>query len=70
MVNSDSSAFRIENRPDEIAVLIFDTPGQKVNTFTPEILQDLSDALDILAARPDLKGLVLTSGKPGNSNNP
>jgi 3-hydroxyacyl-CoA dehydrogenase/enoyl-CoA hydratase/3-hydroxybutyryl-CoA epimerase/3-hydroxyacyl-CoA dehydrogenase/enoyl-CoA hydratase/3-hydroxybutyryl-CoA epimerase/enoyl-CoA isomerase len=62
---SNGDVFRFEERPDKIGVLYFDSPGQKVNTFTHAALHQLDDWMVKLAKRSDLKGLVLTSGKPG-----
>ena len=63
---SDSPAiFRLEERPDKIGVLIFDSPGQRVNTFTHAALHQLDEWVNKLAKRTDLRGLILTSGKPG-----
>src|SRR5262245_24593648 len=62
---SNAAVFRFEERPDGIGILYFDSPGQKVNTFTHAALHQLDDWVSKLAKRTDLKGLILTSGKPG-----
>src|SRR5262245_7281937 len=62
---SNAAVFRFEERPDGIGVLYFDSPGQKVNTFTHAALHQVDEWVNKLAKRTDLKGLILTSGKPG-----
>jgi 3-hydroxyacyl-CoA dehydrogenase / enoyl-CoA hydratase / 3-hydroxybutyryl-CoA epimerase len=54
--------WRIERDADDVAWLIFDRAGQTANTFTVEVLEELSRALDELdRARP--LALVIRSGK-------
>ena len=48
-----------------IARLVFDLPGEKVNKFSFEAMQDLDRHLAELEKRTDLRLLVLTSAKPG-----
>ena len=55
----------IDVRPDAVAVLTIDQPESKVNVLTPALVAELEVAVDSLAARTDLKGLVIASGKPG-----
>jgi len=50
---------------DGIAVLTIDQPDSRVNVLTGALWADLETAIAALAARPDVKGLVLASGKPG-----
>ena len=65
MATESTPIFRIEERPDHIGVLHFDSPGQKVNTFTPAALAQLDEWVTKLAKRTELRGLIITSGKPG-----
>ncbi len=65
MTSDTSTAFRFERRRDGIGVLYFDSPGQKVNTFTHAALGELDDWVGKLAKQTDLRGLVITSAKPG-----
>src|SRR5947209_5992510 len=58
-------AVRIEVRPDAVAVLTLDQPGSKANVLSEPMWTDLEAALDALAARADVRGLVLASAKPG-----
>ncbi len=60
-----SQAITVTTRPDGVAVLTFDQPGSKANVLTRELWAEFGDALAGLAARTDLKGLVLASAKPG-----
>jgi 3-hydroxyacyl-CoA dehydrogenase/enoyl-CoA hydratase/3-hydroxybutyryl-CoA epimerase/3-hydroxyacyl-CoA dehydrogenase/enoyl-CoA hydratase/3-hydroxybutyryl-CoA epimerase/enoyl-CoA isomerase len=55
----------LETLPQGIALLAFDTPGQKVNTFSAPVIQEFADCVADLAKRTDVRGLLLTSGKPG-----
>lgn len=56
---------KLETIPGNLALLTFDSPGQKVNTFSAAALQEFSDTVAELAKRTDLRGLLITSGKPG-----
>jgi enoyl-CoA hydratase/carnithine racemase len=60
-----SQAISVAARPDGVAVLTFDQPGSRANVLTRDLWTELGDALAGLAARTDLKGLVLASAKPG-----
>ncbi len=62
--NLSAEAWRVESDGD-LAWLTIDVPGAKVNTLTSAIMQELSDALDALASRKDIRCLVVRSGKPG-----
>ncbi|MGX1308811.1 3-hydroxyacyl-CoA dehydrogenase/enoyl-CoA hydratase/3-hydroxybutyryl-CoA epimerase [Amorphus suaedae] len=48
---------------DGIAVLVWDMPGRSMNVFTMEALDALGALVDDLAARDDVTGVVVTSGK-------
>jgi 3-hydroxyacyl-CoA dehydrogenase/enoyl-CoA hydratase/3-hydroxybutyryl-CoA epimerase len=50
-------------RDDKICILTFDRPGSAANIFDAATLSELREELDLIAATPDLKGLVLTSAK-------
>ena len=56
---------KLETLPGSLALLTFDSPGQKVNTISTQVMQELADCAAELAQRTDLRGLMLTSGKPG-----
>jgi 3-hydroxyacyl-CoA dehydrogenase / enoyl-CoA hydratase / 3-hydroxybutyryl-CoA epimerase len=54
--------WRIERDADEIAWLIFDRAGRSANTFSVEVLEELSRTLDELEATPP-RALIIRSGK-------
>jgi enoyl-CoA hydratase len=58
-------AVRVAVRDDRVAVLTIDQPGAKVNVLTVALWDELEAALDALALRTDVAGLVIASGKPG-----
>ena len=58
------SAVTTTTRSDAVAVLTFDQPGSKANVLTRDLWTEFGAALTELAARTDLKGLVLASAKP------
>jgi len=69
------SAFRLEflpagppgpAGPGEIAHLVMDDPERRVNVIDEGAVGDLEQALALLEARPDLRGLVVLSGKSGS----
>lgn len=47
-----------------IAELTFDLQGDSVNKFNRETLEDLQRAVEAVKANADIKGLLVTSGKP------
>ncbi len=65
--------FRVEFAPDgpaaatapgEIATLVMDDPGRKVNVIDTAALADLEAALTLLEGRAGLRGVLVRSGKP------
>jgi len=48
---------------DGVVVLTIDVKDRSMNVMTPEFLQDLSDAVDKIAADDKVKGAVITSAK-------
>ncbi len=59
------AAVRLAIRDDQIAVLTLDLPGSRANTLGQAVIGELEAALAQIAGRPDLKGFILHSGKPG-----
>lgn len=57
-------ALKLEVR-DNVAVLTFDQPGSRANTLNQSVLGELERAAAELKGKPNLRGLVLRSGKPG-----
>jgi 3-hydroxyacyl-CoA dehydrogenase/enoyl-CoA hydratase/3-hydroxybutyryl-CoA epimerase/enoyl-CoA isomerase len=60
-----SHHLKLEMLPGDLALLTFDTPGQKVNTFSAAVIAEFFETAAELAKRTDLRGLLLKSGKPG-----
>ena len=60
------NAFHLDKRPDGIAVVTFDLPGEKVNKLTTPVMQELDALLDELASKKEIKALVFRSGKEGS----
>jgi 3-hydroxyacyl-CoA dehydrogenase / enoyl-CoA hydratase / 3-hydroxybutyryl-CoA epimerase len=58
------SAFILDRRPDGIAVLTFNLPGERVNKLTTPAMDELDRILDELAADQKVKALVVRSSKP------
>ena len=58
-----AGAFTIE-REGDLAILWFDAPGEKVNTFSSGVLRELSAIVDQIAAS-DAKKVVIASRKKG-----
>ncbi|MHB1044954.1 MAG: 3-hydroxyacyl-CoA dehydrogenase NAD-binding domain-containing protein [Thermoanaerobaculia bacterium] len=61
---AEGKHFRLEVEPDGLAVLTFDSPGEKVNKYSTPVMLELDALLDALGKRTDVKGLLLVSGKP------
>lgn len=59
-------AFTLEIRDDLVAVLHIDVPGESMNTLKMSFADEVTEALNQLEQRRDLKGLVLISDKPGS----
>ncbi len=60
-----AAAVPIAVRPDAVGVLTIDQPGTKVNILDEALWGELESAIDSLAKRTDVKGLIVASGKPG-----
>ncbi len=59
------ATIRLSMPEPDIAVLTFDAPGKGANVLSQHVLEELNGHLDQLAARGNLAGLVVRSGKPG-----
>ena len=59
------NAFRFETVENDIGLVTFDLPGEKANKFSTPVMEELDKLLDDLAARTDLKALLLQSAKDG-----
>jgi 3-hydroxyacyl-CoA dehydrogenase/enoyl-CoA hydratase/3-hydroxybutyryl-CoA epimerase/enoyl-CoA isomerase len=60
-----ASAFRFSELDGKIGLVTFDLPDKKVNTLSQEVLKELAGLVGQLEKRTDLRGLLFTSGKPG-----
>jgi 3-hydroxyacyl-CoA dehydrogenase/enoyl-CoA hydratase/3-hydroxybutyryl-CoA epimerase len=60
------SAFSYEINKEGIAILTFDLVGEKVNKLTTPVMDEFDRLLDELAARKEIKALVIKSGKDGH----
>lgn len=49
-----------------IGYLVIDIPGQKVNTLSSPLLQELQETFNEIATKSSLKALVISSGKKDN----
>src|SRR6056297_1006035 len=59
-----SDALTVKRLDGDIAELHFDLKGESVNKFNNATVSDLTAALDAIDKEQDLKGLLVTSGKP------
>jgi 3-hydroxyacyl-CoA dehydrogenase/enoyl-CoA hydratase/3-hydroxybutyryl-CoA epimerase len=57
-------SIRLDFGPDGIAVLTLDVPGAPLNPLSDAIVAEFDAALDAILARPDARGIVITSAKP------
>jgi len=64
-VQEPGPAFRLEVE-DNIGILIFDAPTEKVNILSTPVMHELNTRLDELQSRADLQALIFLSGKEGN----
>jgi 3-hydroxyacyl-CoA dehydrogenase / enoyl-CoA hydratase / 3-hydroxybutyryl-CoA epimerase len=64
-MSANAGSFRLTVEPDGLAILVFDTPGEKVNKYSRPVMKELEALVSQLAERKDIKALLLTSAKPG-----
>ncbi|MHB2093391.1 fatty acid oxidation complex subunit alpha FadJ [Pantoea dispersa] len=60
------SAFHLQMRPDHVAVITIDVPGEKMNTLKAEFVPQIRAVLAEARSDAQLAGLVLISGKRDN----
>jgi hypothetical protein len=63
---SDAAGMNHWIDPNGIVHVVFDRPDDKVNLLTPDTLSELSELLDSVRGREDVRGLIFASAKPGN----
>ncbi|MEX2128222.1 MAG: 3-hydroxyacyl-CoA dehydrogenase NAD-binding domain-containing protein [Xanthobacteraceae bacterium] len=59
----DYKNFKLDVDGDGIALVAWDMPGRSMNVFTMEVMQELADIVEKVAADAAIKGAVVTSGK-------
>jgi 3-hydroxyacyl-CoA dehydrogenase/enoyl-CoA hydratase/3-hydroxybutyryl-CoA epimerase len=57
--------FKWDQDQDGIVTLVWDTPDKQVNVLSMAAIAELTQVAEAIAKEPAIKGLVLTSGKPG-----
>ncbi len=57
-------AFTLARRPDGVAVVTVDVPGEAVNTLKPDFKDDVERALGEVESDPSIRALAIISGKP------
>ena len=57
-------ALRIETGADGVALVLFDVPGEPVNTLRESFQRDFDEAFGKLAEDPAIKAIVFASAKP------
>jgi 3-hydroxyacyl-CoA dehydrogenase/enoyl-CoA hydratase/3-hydroxybutyryl-CoA epimerase len=68
MTTADSAArtfknFTLEIDADKVATVWLDVPGQKVNTLSPAVGEELDEIIDQIDGNPAVVAVVLASGK-------
>lgn len=61
-----ATAFTLEIRPDNIAVITIDAPGEKMNTLKAEFGGEVRTIIRQLRENKALRGAVFISAKPDN----
>jgi 3-hydroxyacyl-CoA dehydrogenase/enoyl-CoA hydratase/3-hydroxybutyryl-CoA epimerase len=59
--------FRFETGADGVALLTWDMPERSMNVITFEVMDELDQIIDKVAGDSEIKGCVITSGKPAFS---
>lgn len=55
--------FRFETDADGVALLTWDMPARSMNVITPQVIDEIEQVIDHVAADAAFKGCVITSGK-------
>lgn len=58
-------AFSLDINADGIACLTFDLPGEKINKLSVNVMRELDEHLNVLAASESIRVLIFRSGKEG-----
>src|SRR5262249_47242573 len=57
-------ALTVRSRPDGVAVVVYDVPGEPVNTLKESFAADFDRVFGEIARDPSVRAAVLISGKP------
>jgi 3-hydroxyacyl-CoA dehydrogenase/enoyl-CoA hydratase/3-hydroxybutyryl-CoA epimerase len=61
--STGEKALKLERRPDGVAVIWVDVPGEPVNTIGPRFSEELMALLSEIGAADEIKAVVVASGK-------
>jgi enoyl-CoA hydratase/carnithine racemase len=64
MTESSTTSLQISELEAGIALMTLDMPGSGANILTQNLFAELGQAMEQLAEREDLDGLILFSAKP------
>ena len=64
MSQDTQSALSLRTRPDGVAVVTYDVPGEPVNTLKASFAAEFEEVFGKVASDPAIKAAVLVSGKP------
>ena len=56
---------RLSVDAEGVALLVMDVAGHDVNVFTAGFMADFCAAVELIRSRADIKGIIITSDKPG-----
>lgn len=65
MMDLETCYLKISQHSDGIALLTLDMPGRSANILDSQMFDELDRAMEQLAGRDDLQGLIVNSAKPG-----
>jgi 3-hydroxyacyl-CoA dehydrogenase/enoyl-CoA hydratase/3-hydroxybutyryl-CoA epimerase len=63
-VSFTSDCMQLELRPDGVAVVIFTATNAPANVLSRVFFSDFGRLLDLIESSPEIKGVVLSSGRP------
>jgi 3-hydroxyacyl-CoA dehydrogenase / enoyl-CoA hydratase / 3-hydroxybutyryl-CoA epimerase len=58
-----TQVLELQRRPDGVAVIVMDVPGESMNTLQPNFAEEFARVFDELERSTDVKAVVFTSGK-------
>jgi 3-hydroxyacyl-CoA dehydrogenase/enoyl-CoA hydratase/3-hydroxybutyryl-CoA epimerase len=63
-MNDNGKTLSFELRPDGVAVITFDVPGESVNTLQASFAEEFESLITKLDGDPSVKAAIIVSGKP------